>query len=281
MQLLASNSGKRRTEQVYVLWFLLTAPVQLLVTNHLSYTHYNDRILIPMAVVMGLGTLVLPVIFRAESDKGRPLQDLYAVRMGSFLVVWAMIGGFVGTDPWYEVLKGHFAFNTEFNPNGVPFFMLPMTVAVFAAYSVILGTLYRVVVQLAERAGGLIARDTWWRHGILILILAPLMPLVETSVYVSHNYCFDPGPGKWGLNLLIYGSWHLSALLFYPRFDRTEGERTPWIDVFVRAFATVGVIVFLMAMTKTAVAPHFTHVDHGAQFVNDWSANNCLGVKPK
>lgn len=280
MHLLASNSGKRRTEQIYLIWFLATAPVQLLVTNHLSYTHSNDRILIPMAVFMGLGTLILPVVFRAESDKGRKLGELYAVRMGAFLAVWAMIGGFVGTDPWYEVLKGHFAFNTTFNPNGVPFFMLPMTIAVFGAYSVILGTLYRVIVQLAERAGGVAARDSWVRHGAIIVLLAPLMPLVETSVYASDNYCFDPGPGKWWLNLLIYGSWHFAALLFYPRFDRTEGERTPWNDVVVRAFATVGVIVFMMAMTKSAIAPHFTEVGHGDRFVNDWSADNCLGVKP-
>lgn len=288
MQLLATNSGKRRTEQVYLAWFALTVPLQVLVTNNLSYEHSNDRTLIPMAVFMGLGTLVLPVLLRAPSDRGRPLKDLYAVRMGLFLVVWAMIGGFVGTDPWYEVLKGHFAFNTEYNPNGVPFFMLPMTIAVFGAYSVVLGTLYRVAVQLLERAGGTLARDSWWRHVGLIVLLAPLMPLVETLAYTStavvnfgDKYCFDPGPGKWGLNLLIYGSWHFAALLFYPRFDRTEGERTPLNDVAVRAFAAVGVIIFLMALTKSEIAPHFTDVEHGVRFINDWGADNCLGEKPR
>jgi len=39
---------------------------------------------------------------------------------------------------WYEVLHGHFAFNTELNPNGVPLFMLPMTISVFGCYTVIL-----------------------------------------------------------------------------------------------------------------------------------------------
>jgi hypothetical protein len=202
---LSLNPGKRRTETIYVVWFLISVPVQGLVVLNLSYESPNDIPLLAQALVMGLGTLVWPVVLRAPEDRGRPLSDLYGFRMGLFLTVWAVLGGFIGTDPWYEVLHGHFAFNTELNPNGVPLFMLPMTVCVFGLYSVILGTLYRVATQLLDRTGSALARDSWFRHGLLCAILAVPMPLIETFAYSGSNYCFDNGVGMWGLNILIYG----------------------------------------------------------------------------
>jgi hypothetical protein len=150
---LAANPGKQRTEVVYLIWFLLTMPIQGLVVMNLSYDRPNDPALIGQSMVMALGTLILPLIFRAPADRGLPLRELYGFRMGVFLTIWAVLGGFIGTDPWYEVLHGHFAFNTALNPNGVPLFMLPMTISVFSFYTVILGTLYRLLTQLLDRAG--------------------------------------------------------------------------------------------------------------------------------
>ena len=58
--------------------------------------------------------------------------------MGVFLLIRGALGGLIGTDPFYEVLHAHYAFNTDLNPNGVPLFMLPMTVGVFSLYTVVL-----------------------------------------------------------------------------------------------------------------------------------------------
>jgi hypothetical protein len=280
VRVLAINPGKRRTEVVYFAWFLATLPMQAFVTARLSYTEYNDAMLLAQATIMALGTLALPVLLRTKDDVGLPLRDLYAVRMGCYLTIWAIVGGFVGTDPWYEVLHGHFAFNTQYNPNGVPLFMLPMTIAVFGFYTVILGSLYRLAVQACQFVGGPMARDTWYRHLGLALCLAPLMPLMETLAYTSPNYCFDSGTGQWGLNVAIYGSWHFAALLFYPRFDDSEHERTRLSEVAVKGFATVGILVFAMAIIKTEVGPIFTDVRHGVRYLNDWDPGNCLGPKP-
>jgi|GEM_PF-5230237 len=277
---LSLNPGKRRTEIIYVVWFLMSVPIQGLVVLNLSYDSPNDVPLLAQALVMGLGTLIWPLVLRAPEDKGRKVTELYGFRMGLFLTVWAVLGGFVGTDPWYEVLHGHFAFNTELNPNGVPLFMLPMTISVFGMYSVILGTGYRVAAQLLDRTKSALAQDSWWRHALLCAILAVPMPLIETFAYSGSNYCFDNGVGMWGLNVLIYGSWHFSALLFYTRFDRTPAERTPLTTVALSAFATVGILMVLMAITKTFIAPHFVEVQHGVRQLNDWSADNCLGPKP-
>lgn len=277
---LSLNPGKRRTEIIYVVWFLITVPIQGLVTMRLSYDTPNDFALVTQACVMGLGTLLWPLVFRADDDKGRPLRELYGFRMGLFLTVWAVLGGFIGTDPWYEVLHGHFAFNTELNPNGVPLFMLPMTISVFGFYTVILGTLYRIATQLLDRTNTAAAHDTWWRHGLLCVVLAVPMPLAETFAYSGSNYCFDNGVGMWGLNVLVYGAWHFSALLFYTRFDTAPGERTPLKTVALSAFATLGILMVLMAITKTFIAPHFVEVQHGVRQLNDWSPSNCLGPKP-
>ncbi len=273
---LSPNPGKRRTEIIYVVWFLISVPLQGLVVMNLSYDTANDLPLVGQALVMGLGTLIWPLVFRVPEDKGRPLTELYGFRMGLFLTIWAVLGGFIGTDPWYEVLHGHFAFNTELNPNGVPLFMLPMTICVFGLYSVILGTLYRIATQLLDR----VSRDTWLRHILLCAVLAVPMPLIETFAYSGSHYCFDNGVGMWGLNVLIYGSWHFSALLFYTRFDSHPGERTPLNVVALSAFATLGILMVLMAITKTFIAPHFVEVQHGVRQLNDWSVDNCLGPKP-
>lgn len=277
---LSLNPGKRRTEIIYLVWFVMTVPIQGVVVMNLRYDTSNDLALVTQASVMGLGTLLWPLVFRVREDKGRPLPDLYGFRMGLFLTVWAVLGGFIGTDPWYEVLHGHFAFNTELNPNGVPLFMLPMTISVFGFYSVILGTLYRIVTQLLNRTTTVLARDTWWRHTMLCAVLAVPMPLAETFAYSGANYCFDNGIGMWGLNVLIYGAWHFSALLFYTRFDVVPEQRTPVKTVVLSAFATLGTLMVLMAITKTFVAPQFVDVQHGLRQLNDWSPNNCLGVKP-
>lgn len=277
---LSPNAGKRRTEIIYVVWFMISVPVQGVVVLNLSYDSPNDIALLAQSLVMGLGTLIWPLVLRAPEDRGRPLTELYGFRMGLFLSVWAVLGGFIGTDPWYEVLHGHFAFNTELNPNGVPLFMLPMTICVFGLYSVILGTLYRVATQLLDRTTSVLARDSWLRHGVLCAILAVPMPLIETFAYSGSNYCFDNGVGMWGLNVLIYGSWHFSAMLFYTRFDSWPDERTPLRVVVLSAFATIGILMVLMAITKTFIAPHFVDVQHGVRQINDWSVDNCLGPKP-
>lgn len=278
--LLAANPGKRRTEIIYLVWFFITVPLQGLVVMNLNYERPNDPALFGQAIVMALGTLIWPLVFRVPDDRGRPLTELYGFRMGVFLTIWAVLGGFVGTDPWYEVLHGHFAFNTAWNPNGVPLFMLPMTISVFGFYTVILGTLYRVLSQLLDRTGGVLARDSPTRHSVLCLLLAGIMPLGETFAYSGANYCFDNGVGMWGLNVLIYGSWHFAALLFYTRWDRLPGERAPLRTAIVSGFATIGILMVLMAVTKTFIAPHYVEVTHGVRHLNDWSSDNCLGPKP-
>ncbi|MCW1824348.1 MULTISPECIES: hypothetical protein [Mycolicibacterium] len=262
------------------MWFLVTVPLQGLVVMNLSYDRPNDPALVGQAIVMALGTLVWPLVFRVPEDHGRPLTELYGFRMGVFLMIWAVLGGFVGTDPWYEVLHGHFAFNTAWNPNGVPLFMLPMTISVFSFYTVILGTLYRVTSQLLDRTGGVLARDSMTRHALLCLLLAGIMPLGETFAYSGSNYCFDNSVGMWGLNVLIYGSWHFAALLFYTRWDRQPDERTALSTTVVSGFATIGILMVLMAITKTFIAPHYVEVLHGVRHLNDWSPDNCLGPKP-
>lgn len=277
---LAANPGKRRTEIIYVVWFVVSVPIQGLAVSHLSYTHHNDLPLLGQSLFMAFGTLVWPLIFRVPEDKGHPLRELYGFRMGVFLTIWAVLGGFVGTDPWYEVLHGHFAFNTALNPNGVPLFMLPMTISVFSLYSVILGTLYRVLAQLLDRTNNVVVGDTLWRHGVLCALLAGLMPLAETFAYTGSNYCFDNGVGMWGLNVLIYGSWHFAALLFYTRWDTQPDQRAELGTTLLSGFATIGIIMVLTTSVSNFVAPHFVTVDHGLRQLNDWSPHNCLGPKP-
>jgi hypothetical protein len=84
----------------------------------------------------------------------------------------------------------------------------------------------------------------------------------------------------WGLNVLIYGSWHFSALLFYTRFDTVPDERTPLKTVALSAFATLGLLVVLTTTVGNFIGPHFVQVDHGLRQINDWSPHNCLGPKP-
>jgi hypothetical protein len=55
---LSANPGKRRTEIIYVVWFLVSVPLQGFVTAHLSYDKPNDFALLTQALVMGLGTLL-------------------------------------------------------------------------------------------------------------------------------------------------------------------------------------------------------------------------------
>ncbi|HET6733508.1 hypothetical protein [Mycobacterium sp.] len=277
---LSANPGKRRTEIIYVIWFLISVPVQGLVVMNLSYDVPNDPLLLSQAVAMGLGTLIFPLVFRVPDDKGRPLRELYGFRMGIFLSIWAVLGGFIGTDPWYEVLHGHFGFNTELNPNGVPLFMLPMSISVFGFYSVILGTLYRIVTQLLDRTNSFLAHDSLIRHGVVCALLAGIMPLGESLAYTSSNYCFDNGVGMWGLNVLVYGGWHFAALLFFTRWDTRPGERATVSTTILSGFATLGILMVLMAITKTFIAPHFIEVQHGVRQINDWSSSNCLGPKP-
>ena len=90
---LSLNPGKRRTEILYVVWFLALIPVQVLVTKNLSWDKPNDLALNAQALAMALGTLILPLVFRAADDKGRPLRDLYGFRMGIFLLIWGALGG--------------------------------------------------------------------------------------------------------------------------------------------------------------------------------------------
>ena len=143
---LSPNEGKRAAEKWYFCWFLITVPFQGLITKTLSWAPgtSNDAILVPQGVILGAGAWFGSLAFRAKVDRGKPFYEVYGFKLGCFLAIWAMVGGYLGTDPWYSVLHGHFAFNTSLNPNGVPLFFLPMTIAVFGFYTVVLGALYRI-----------------------------------------------------------------------------------------------------------------------------------------
>jgi hypothetical protein len=279
-RLLSANAGKRAAELYYFFFFLASIPLQAFTMSSLSFSHANDTILVAQGIFLGVGAWGGATLLRAKEDRGKPFYQVYGFKLGCFLAVWAMVGGYLGTDPWYEVLHGHFAFNTEWNPNGVPFFMLPMTIAVFGFYTVILGTLFRLGWRWYEGQPALSRVPPVLARVALILPLAVLMPLLETMAYSSPYYCFDDAAGKWWLNLLIYGSWQATALFFYPSFDEQPGESQPVRHFVVRGFATVGIVLFAMQITTDVIAPHFTEVIEGARYVNDWSPDNCLGPKP-
>ena len=82
------------------------------------------------------------------------------------------------------------------------------------------------------------------------------------------------------MNVLIYGSWHFAALLFYTRWDVVPGQRAELGTTILSGFATLGILMVLTAGIKTFIAPHFVEVQHGVRQLNDWSPSNCLGPKP-
>ena len=82
-----------------------------------------------------------------------------------------------------------------------------------------------------------------------------------------------------GPNVLIYGSWHFAALLFYTRWDRLPGDRAELSTTVLSRFAALGILMVLTTTTETFIAPHFVKVQHGVRQLNDWSKDNCLGPK--
>lgn len=279
-RLLSSNPGKRAAERWYLIAFLISVPLQVYIGGHfLSYTHPNDILMSAEGLTMAVVSWGGSVIFRAAEDHGKPFYEIYGFKIGCFLFAWAFIGGYLGTAPWYEVLHGHFAFNTMFNPNGVPFFMLPQTISVFGAYTTVLCVLYRPVwraykaLQLPATADGL-------AKGIIFIPLSIIMPILETYSATGQNYCFDNKVGEWLLNPLVYGIWFYAAFWYFVGFDETPDVCQPWREYLLKGFATVGLVLLLMQLVTDFVAPHFTTVLHGARYINDWSVNNCLGPKP-
>jgi hypothetical protein len=279
-RLLSSNPGKRAAERWYLIAFLLCTPLMMFIFSHsLSYTHSNDLVLSSMGLTMAVVSWGGSVIFRAAADRGKPFYEVYGFKFGCFLFCWAFIGGYLGTNPWYDVLRGHFAFNTTFNPNGVPFFMLPTTIANFGAYATILGVLYRLVWR-GYKALRLPAVADILARAIVFVPLAMVMPFVETYFGTSRNYCFDNKVGEWFLNPMIYGAWFYAAFWFFLDFDETPAVRQPWREYVLKGLATVALVMLIMQLETDFVVPHITTVLHGAVFINDWSVNNCLGAKP-
>jgi len=277
--LLSNNPGKRAAEKFYFFFFLASLPFQIWTTTKLSYSQPNDLLLVTQGLILGIGVWGGATFFRAAEDRTKPFYEVYGFKLGCFLFVWAVIGGYLGTDPWYEVLHGHFAFNTELNPNGVPLFMLPMTIAVFGAYATILGALFRIMWWMYQKAG-LTVVPSWVAKLIIFIPLAALMPLLETLGYTSPNYCFDNHVGQWFLNVFVYGSWHLAALPFYTSLDEQPGANQKCSSFVIKGFATVGILMLLMQLITEYMAPNFTEVHRGARNINDWGADNCLGPKP-
>ena len=277
--ILSPNRGKRATEIFLFLFLALCIPVQAVVSGHLSYAHSNDLLLNTEGFAMGIIAWAGATFLRAAEDRGKPFYQVYGFKFGGFLFVWAFIGGYLGTNPWYTVLHGHFAFNTAFNPNNVPLFMLPMTIAVFGGYATFLGAIFRITWWGYERVRIPLVPDFVIKF-LLFLPIAAIMPVLETMASTGKTYCFDDNAGEWGLNVFVYGAWHFAALPFYTSFDEKPGESQPWLSFVIKGFAVVGILLLLNQLFTDFAAPHFTTVHPNAVGINDWSVNNCLGLKP-
>jgi hypothetical protein len=277
--LLSSNPGKRVAEIWYLAAFAISMPFQGWVQSMATYAGPNDHLLIPMSIVMAIFSWGGATVIRAKEDRGKPFWEVYGFKLGVFLFCWAVIGGYLGTDPWYEVLHGHFAFGTEVNPNGVPFYMLPMTISVFGAYCTVLGVLFRIVWYGWKKLS--IAIPDFFPKLVIFLPLAAILPVLETLGYRGEKYCFDNDVGEWFLNVFIYGSWHFSALWFFTAFDERPGVNMVWKKYWVSGMAVVGLTLLLMQLITDYMAPNYTEVQRGVRNLNDWSVDNCLGAMPK
>lgn len=275
---LSTNPGKRVAEIWYLAAFAISMPFQGWVQSIATFAGPNDYLLIPMGIAMAVFAWGGATVIRASEDKGKPFWEVYGFKLGVFLFCWAVIGGYLGTDPWYEVLHGHFAFGTEVNPNGVPFYMLPMTISVFGAYCTVLGVLFRVVWYGWKKLS--VAIPDFFAKLVFFLPIAAIMPVIETLGYRGEKYCFDNDIGQWFLNVFIYGSWHFAALWFFTSFDEKPGVRMDWRRFWVSGLAVVALTMTLMQLVTEFMAPHYTTVERGARNLNDWSADNCLGVMP-
>ena len=224
--ILSPNRGKRAAEIWFFLFLAVCIPVQTYITSKISYAHYNDLLLDAQGLVMGFGTWLGASLLRAKEDRAKPFYEVYGFKFGCFLFIWAAIGGYLGTEPWYSVLHGHFAFNTEFNPNNVPFFMLPMTIAVFGGYATFLGVIFRVVWWGYERIKPGFVPDFIVKF-LLFIPIAMIMPILETMATTGKTYCFDDSAGEWGLNVFVYGAWHFAALPFFTTSTKSRARASP------------------------------------------------------
>jgi cycloeucalenol cycloisomerase len=271
VRLLSPNPGKRAAQRVYLAYTPVWGAACGVVMLGGLAEKWGDGALNMLGFGLWAVLLVAGFVFRAPEDRGRPLRQLYHVKLSAFVALFAFFGNYFGTRYFYEILDMHYGFRTTWNLNDVPLFLYPLTAVYFTTYAALLDVALGAAASFGVGRGPALV--------VTSLALAGLETSLNANPWMSSTFCYGSlrfalwfGTAMYGLHFVIAGPlWH--------RIDERRGECTPLVEVLASVFAAFMLILCADEVFANVIAPHFTTVAPGRVGIPGKQGPSCLAAR--
>lgn len=269
---LSPHPGKRATER----FWLLYTPVWggacgLVMLTGLANT-WGDVPLLLFSLLMASGALLGPVWFRPESERGIPLYQTVAVKLGASVAALAIFLNYTQTPFFFDVLHMHYGFQTHVNIRNNPLALYILTIAYFSTYCVLCQMAYRWITTILA-TGPRVLR-------LIAIVLTPfVVAFLETALnanpFTTHLFCYDDMKLMLWFGTFVYGTAFCFALPAWLYVDERPGTKVGLISAVAVMAGAAYADLLMLDLYRYHLAPHLTTVVEGAPGLRDY-AGSCL-----
>lgn len=266
------HPGKRATERFWLAYTPVWGAAAGIVMVGGLAERWGDVELMVFSVLLALGSLLGPLVFRCAEERELPWQRTAGAKLGASVAGFALLLNYTQTPFFFDVLHMHYGFNTSWNIQQNPVQMYVLSIAYFTTYCALLNLSLRWVRSaLAGKPRALV----WAAIAMTPFAIAFLETALNANPFIPTLFCYDDMALTLSFGTFCYGLAFCVALPMWIAIDETPNRETPWLQVGVWLFAALYADLLLLDLLRAHVAPHLTDVVEGAQGLRDFDTS-CL-----
>lgn len=248
---LPKDPSKRWAEKLYLCYTPVWITTVAVIQNTGWYRSWGDVGHITYSLALFLPLWLIPLVWPAEADRGKPLGERYVYKINVWLWIFAFIQSYFGTHYFYKVLGMGYRFPVTWELNGVPFMLYLQAFVFFTTYQVLMNVVWRR--WQTSGASGPISSV------LLLFVLGYSMAFGETrgmaNDFMKDFFWYADREAMLKYGSIFYGGLFIIGLPFWFRIDERAGEKMPIGRVVVEVLAANMLMLFWYDAWRLTLGP--------------------------
>ena len=258
---LPEDPSKAYSEKLFLAWTPVWMTGQAIVQRLGLQASMGDVGHMAFALASFLPLWLIPLVFPAAADRGRPLAERTVFKVNVWLWIFAFIQSFMGTHYFYRVLGMEYHFKIDWELNAVPIALYLLAFVFFTTYYVLMNLAWR-------RFGGTALGRNPLARFVVLFILGFMMAFGETYAMANPEmadvFLYRDRAAMLRYGSIFYGGLFVIGLPFWFAIDEKAGERTPMRKVVLDVLAANMLMLLWYETWRLALGPLVPGADGAA-----------------